>query len=103
MRLLLPLGGLIIAHVVGLQIGQRVRAAANGNTVDVVRGLAIAGAAASALVAEVVIAVGGSGAVGLRLASLLAAGVAVFGAWSATRRRQRTVSSRASRVQSPGS
>lgn len=84
-RLLLPLGGLIVAYVVGLQIGQRVRAAANGNTVDVVRGLAITGAAASALVAEVVIAVGGSGAVGLRLATLLAAGVAVFGAWSATR------------------
>lgn len=84
-RLLLPIGGLIVAYIVGLQIGQRVRAAASGNTVDVVRGVALTGAAASAVVAEVVIAIGGSGVVGFRLATLLAAGVAVFGAWSATR------------------
>ncbi len=84
-RLLLPIGGLIVAYVVGLQVGQRVRTAASGNTVDVVRGIALTGAAASALVAEVVIAVGRSGAVGLRINTLLAAGVAVFGAWSATR------------------
>ena len=84
-RLLLPIGGLIVAYLVGLQIGQRVRRAASGNTVDVVRGVAIAGAASSALVAEVVIGVARSGVVGLRLATLLAAGVAAFGAWSATR------------------
>lgn len=84
-RLLLPIGGLIVAYLVGLQIGQRVRAAASGNTVDVVRGIALAGAGTSALVAEVVIAVGRTGALGLRLNTLLAAGVAVFGAWSATR------------------
>lgn len=84
-RLLLPIGGLIVAYLVGLQVGQRVRRAASGNTVDVVRGIAIAGAAASALVAEVVIGVAGSGAIGIRIATLLAAGVAAFGAWAATR------------------
>jgi hypothetical protein len=84
-RLLLPIGGLIVAYIVGLQIGQRVRAAASGNTVDVVRGIAIAGAAASGLVAELVIAIGAGVAVGFRIATLLAIGVAVFGAWSALR------------------
>lgn len=84
-RLLLPIGGLIVAYLVGLQVGQRVRRAASGNTVDVVRGIALTGAAASALVAEVVIGVAGSGVIGFRIMTLLAAGVAAFGAWSATR------------------
>lgn len=84
-RLLLPIGGLIVAYLVGLQLGQRVRAAAGGNTVDVVRGTALAGAGASALVAEVVIALGRGGVPVLSLTTLLAGGVAVFGAWSATR------------------
>lgn len=84
-RLLLPIGGLIVAYLVGLQVGQRVRAAAGGNTVDVVRGTALAGAGASALVAEVVIALGRGGVPVLSITTLLAGGVAVFGAWSATR------------------
>lgn len=84
-RLLLPIGGLVVAYLVGLQVGQRVRAAARGNTVDVVRGTALAGAGASALVAEVVIALGGGGVPVLSITTLLAGGVAVFGAWSATR------------------
>ena len=84
-RLLLPIGGLIVAYLVGLQVGQRVRRAASGNTVDVVRGVALVGAASSAVVAEVVLGVVDGGAVSLRIATLLAAGVAAFGAWSATR------------------
>lgn len=84
-RLVLPIGGLIVAYFVGLQLGQRVRTAASGNTVDVVRGVALTGALASALVAEVVIAVAGGGDVGVSPYTLLRAGVAVFGAWSALR------------------
>ena len=84
-RLLLPIGGLIVAYLVGLQIGQRVRAAASGNTVDVVRAVAIGGAFGSAVVAEVVIAMAGSGIVGISSSTLLRAGIAVFGAWSALR------------------
>lgn len=84
-RLLLPIGGLFAAYLVGLQVGQRVRTAASGNTVDVVRGIAIAGAVSSAMVAEVVVAVGRSGVVAVRGTTLLAAAVAAFGAWSATR------------------
>ncbi len=86
-RLLLPIGGLIVAYVVGLQVGQRVRAAASGNTVDVVRWVALTGAGTSALVADVVEVVGRTGSVGLALSinTLLAAGVAAFGAWSALR------------------
>lgn len=84
-RLVLPIGGLIVAYVVGLQLGRQVRSAARGNTVDVVRALAVTGAVASALVAEVVIAVVGGGAVGVSLGTLLRAGVAAFGAWSALR------------------
>lgn len=82
-RLLLPIGGLIVAYLVGVQIGQRVRTAASGNTVDVVRAVAIGGALASAVVAEVVIGVAGSGV--LNLYTLLRAGIAAFGAWSALR------------------
>lgn len=81
-RLLLPIGGLFMAYLVGLQIGQRVRAAAGGNTVDVVRWIGLVGAGASALVAEVVVGLGGNGAIGLRIVTLLAAGAAVYGAWS---------------------
>lgn len=84
-RLVLPIGGLIVAYLVGLQLGRRVRTAASGNTVDVVRGIAIAGALGAALVAEVVIALVGGGVVGIGLYTLLRAGVAVFGAWSALR------------------
>lgn len=84
-RLLLPIGGLIAAYLVGLQIGQRVRAAASGNTVDVVRAVAIGGALGSAAVAEVVITVVGGGAFGVNLYTVLRAGIAAFGAWSALR------------------
>ena len=84
-RLLLPIGGLIAAYLVGLQIGRRVRVAASGNTVDVIRGIAIAGALGSAVVAEVVIALARSGVIGISIALLLRAGIAVFGAWSALR------------------
>lgn len=82
-RLLLPIGGLIAAYLVGLQIGQRVRSAASGNTVDVIRAVAIGGAVASAVVAEVVIGVGGRSM--LNLYTVLRAGIAAFGAWSALR------------------
>lgn len=84
-RLLLPIGGLIAAYIVGLQIGQRVRSAASGNTVDVVRAIGIGGALGSAAVAEVVIAVAGSGVLGVNLYTLLRAGIAAYGAWSALR------------------
>lgn len=84
-RLLLPIGGLFVAYLVGLQIGRRVRDAASGNTVDVVRWIALVGAGASALVAEVVFGIGGNTVVGLRVVTLLAAGAAVYGAWSTTR------------------
>lgn len=83
-RLLLPIGGLIAAYLVGLQLGRQVRQAAHGNTVDVIRGVAIAGAVGAALVAEVVIGLG-QGGVFLNLYTLLRAGIAVFGAWSALR------------------
>lgn len=82
-RLLLPIGGLIAAYLVGLQIGQRVREAARGNTVDVVRGIAVAGALGCAVVAEVVVGLGGRPVVSIT--TLLAAGAAGFGAWTATR------------------
>lgn len=84
-RLVLPIGGLIVAYFVGLQLGRQVRTAASGNTVDVVRGVAIAGAVGAALVAEVVIGLVGGGAIGVSFATLLRAGVASFGAWSALR------------------
>ncbi len=84
-RLLLPIGGLIAAYVVGLQIGQRVRAAASGNTVDVVRGAALVGAGATAGVAEVVEALGGAGVASVSIEFLLTAAVAAYGAWSTTR------------------
>lgn len=83
-RLLLPIGGLIAAYLVGVQLGRRVRAAAHGNTVDVIRGIAVVGAVGAALVAEVVIGLG-QGGVFLNLYTVLRAGVAVFGAWSALR------------------
>lgn len=82
-RLLLPIGGLIVAYLVGLQIGQRVRTAASGNTVDVVRAVAVGGAVASAVVAEVVIGVGGREV--FNLYTVLRAGIAAFGAWQALR------------------
>lgn len=84
-QLLLPIGDLIAAYVVGLQLGQRVRAAARGNTVDVVRGIAITGALGAAVVVEVVLAVAGDGPVGFSITTFLRAGIAAFGAWSATR------------------
>lgn len=84
-RLLLPIGGLIAAYLVGLQIGQRVRAAASGNTVDAVRVAALTGALGSAAVAEVVLAIAGGGAFGVSIYSLLGAGISVWGAWVALR------------------
>lgn len=84
-RLLLPIGGLIAAYLVGLQLGRQVRSAARGNTVDVIRVVAIAGAVAAAAVAEVVIALGRGGVIGVSIYTLLRAGVAAFGAWSALR------------------
>lgn len=83
-RLLLPIGALIAAYFVGLQIGRRVREAASGNTVDVVRGVAVAGALGAAAVAEVVLAVGRGGIVELGFYSALRAGIAAYAAWSAT-------------------
>lgn len=83
-RLLLPIGGLIAAYLVGVQLGRRVRAAAHGNTVDVIRGVAVAGAVGAAVVAEVVIGLGRGGAF-LDLYTVLRAGITVFGAWSALR------------------
>jgi len=84
-RLLLPIGGLIAAYFVGLQLGRQVRTAARGNTVDVIRGVAIAGAVGSAVVAEVVIVVVGGGVFGAGVYTLLRAGIAVYGAWSVFR------------------
>lgn len=83
--LLLPFGSLIAAYLVGLQLGRQVRRAARGNTVDVIRVVAIAGAVGSAVVAEVVIALAAGGVLQINIYSLLRAGVAVFGAWSALR------------------
>lgn len=84
-RLVLPIGGLIAAWFVGLQLGRQVRSAARGNTVDVVRGVAIAGAVGSAAVAEVVIATVGGGALGVGMYTVLRAGIAAYGAWSVFR------------------
>lgn len=83
-RLLLPIGGLIAAYLVGLQLGRQVRSAARGNTVDVIRIVAIAGAVGAAVVAELVIGLS-RGGVFVDIRTLLRAGIAVFGAWSALR------------------
>ncbi len=83
-QVLLRFGGLIAAYLVGLLLGRRVRRAARGNTVDVIRGIAIAGALGAALVAEVVIGLERGGTF-LNLYTVLRAGIAVFGAWSALR------------------
>lgn len=84
-RLVLPIGGLIAAWFVGLQLGRQVRTAARGNTVDVIRGVALAGAVGSAAVAEVVIAVAGGRALSVGIYTVLRAGIAAYGAWSVFR------------------
>jgi hypothetical protein len=77
---------LIASWIVGLQIGQRVRTAAAGNTVDVVRYVGIAGAVGSVVVAQLFegLAFDG-GALNISIYTLLRVGIAGYGAWSALR------------------
>lgn len=82
---LIQFGGLFAAWLVGLQIGQRVRAAASGNTVDVVRGLALTAAVAAPLLAPLVVVLVRGGTFGISPYGLLGAAIGGYGAWSAFR------------------
>lgn len=75
---------LLTAFIVGMVIGGRVKAAASGNTVDVVRWTATAGGAGAAVVAEVVQMAAFGGSLDLGGWTLLRIAVAGFAAWNAS-------------------